>query len=97
MQNVTNFINLLGENYYLDFIIEPYKEEVDYEQHYILIEYQNKYYYELQLDLIKIKQSDIINKVKEFYEKSLSDLYIEVSKLKKDEIEKISKFSHSGY
>ncbi len=92
MQNVTNFINLLGENYYLDFIIEPYKEEVDYEQHYILIEYQNKYYYELQLDLIKIKQSDIINKVKEFYEKSLSDLYIEVSKLKKDEIEKYLNF-----
>lgn len=92
MHNVTNFINLLGENYYLDFIIEPYTEEVDYEQHYILIEYQNKYYYELQLDLIKIKQSDIINKVKEFYEKSLSDLYIEVSKLKKDEIEKYLNF-----
>jgi hypothetical protein len=92
MHNVTNFINLLGENYYLDFIIEPYTEEVDYEKHYILIEYKNKYYYELQLDLIKIKQSDIINKVKEFYEKSLSDLYIEVSKLKKDEIEKYLNF-----
>ena len=92
MQNVTNFINLLGENYYLDFIIEPYAEEVDFEKYYLLVEYQNKYFYELQLDLIKIKQSDIVNKAKEIYKKSLSDLYLEVSKLNKGEIEKLLNF-----
>ena len=45
MQNVTNFINLLGENYYLDFIIEPYEDEVDYEKHFVLVHYLDKKYY----------------------------------------------------
>ena len=66
MQNVTNFINLLGENYYLDFIIQPYAEEVDYEKHFVLVHYQDKKYYEQTHEFIQIRQNEIINDAKSF-------------------------------
>ena len=56
MQNVANFIKLLGENYYLDFIIDPNSEEVSYERHFILVHYQDKNYYEITFEQIKIRQ-----------------------------------------
>ena len=87
MQNVTNFINLLGENYYLDFIIEPYAEEVDYEKHFVLVHYQDKKYYEQTHENIQIRQNEIINEVKSLFQKSISDIYLEVSKKKNSEIE----------
>ena len=87
MQNVTNFINLLGENYYLDFIIEPYAEEVDYEKHFVLVHYQDKKYYEQTHEYIQIRQNEIINDVKSLFQKSISDIYLEVSKKKNNEIE----------
>ena len=67
MQNVTNFINLLGENYYLDFIIEPYKDDFEYEDYYLLVQYQNKKHYELSLELINKRQEDIITNLKVLY------------------------------
>lgn len=87
MQNVTNFINLLGENYYLDFIIEPYAEEVDYDKHFVLVHYQDKKYYEQTHEYIQIRQNEIINEVKSLFQKSISDIYLEVSKKKNSEIE----------
>jgi hypothetical protein len=87
MQNVTNFINLLGENYYLDFIIEPYAEEVDYEKHFVLVHYQDKKFYEQTQEYIQIRQNEIINEIKSLFQKSISDIYLEVSKKKNNEIE----------
>lgn len=87
MQNVTNFINLLGENYYLDFIIQPYAEEVDYEKHFVLVHYQDKKYYEQTHEYIQIRQNEIINDAKSLFQKSISDIYLEVSKKKNNEIE----------
>ena len=72
MQNVTNFINLLGENYYLDFIIQPYAEEVDYEKHFVLVHYQDKKYYEQTHEYIQIRQNEIINDAKSLFEKKVS-------------------------
>ena len=93
MQNVTNFINLLGENYYLDFIIQPYAEEVDYEKHFVLVHYQDKKYYEQTHEYIKIRQNEIINDAKSLFQKSISDIYLEVSKRKNEEIEKFLNFN----
>ena len=93
MQNVTNFINLLGENYYLDFIIQPYVEEVDYEKHFVLVHYQDKKYYEQTHEYIQIRQNEIINEVKSLFQKSISDIYLEVSKRKNEEIEKFLNFN----
>lgn len=87
MQNITDFINLLGENYYLDFIIEPDADEVDYEKHFVLVHYQDKKYYEQTHDFIKVRQNEIINDAKSLFQKSISDIYLEVSKRKNDEIE----------
>lgn len=93
MQNVTNFINLLGENYYLDFIIQPYAEEVDYEKHFVLVHYQDKKYYEQTHEYIQVKQNEIINDIKSLFQKSISDIYLEVSKRKNEEIEKFLNFN----
>lgn len=93
MQNVTNFINLLGENYYLDFIIQPYAEEVDYEKHFVLVHYQDKKYYEQTHEYIQIRQNEIINDAKLLFQKSISDIYLEVSKRKNEEIEKFLNFN----
>ena len=93
MQNVTNFINLLGENYYLDFIIQPYAEEVDYEKHFVLVHYQDKKYYEQTHEYIQIRQNEIINDAKSLFQKSISDIYLEVSKRKNEEIEKFLNFN----
>lgn len=88
MQNVTNFINLLGENYYLDFIIQPYAEEVDYEKHFVLVHYQDKKYYEQTHEYIQRRQNEIINDAKSLFQKCISDIYLEVSQRKNDEIER---------
>ncbi len=93
MQNVTNFINLLGENYYLDFIIQPYAEEVDYEKHFVLVHYQDKKYYEQTHEYIQVRQNEIINEAKSLFQKSISDIYLEVSKRKNEEIEKFLNFN----
>ena len=70
MQHVTNFIKQLGENYYLDFIIEPYKDDFEYEDYYLLVQYQNKKYYELSLELINKRQEDIITNLKVLFKNS---------------------------
>ena len=93
MQNVTNFINLLGENYYLDFIIEPYETEVDYEKHFVLVHYLDKKYYEQNHEYIQIRQNEIINAVKSLFQKSISDIYLEVSKRKNEDIESFLNFN----
>jgi hypothetical protein len=93
MQNVTNFIDLLGENYYLDFIMQPYADEVDYEKHFVLVHYQDKKYYEQTHEYIQVKQNEIINDIKSLFQKSISDIYLEVSKRKNEEIEKFLNFN----
>ncbi|HBK83515.1 MAG TPA: hypothetical protein DDZ41_07940 [Flavobacterium sp.] len=64
MQSVTNFINLFDGDYYLDFIIEPNLEEIYFEQHFVLVHYQDKRYYKQSHDYIQKKQNEIINFVK---------------------------------
>lgn len=86
-------MNLLGENYYLDFIIQPYAEEVDYEKHFVLVHYQDKKYYEQTHEYIQVKQNEIINDIKSLFQKSISDIYLEVSKRKNEEIEKFLNFN----
>lgn len=93
MQNVINFIDLLGENYYLDFIIEPNLEEIDYEKHFVLVHYQDKRYYEQPHDYILKRQNEIINNIKSLYHKSISEIYLEVSKKENIEIEKFLNFN----
>lgn len=79
MQHVTNFIKQLGENYYLDFIIEPYENDFEYEDYYLLVQYQNKKYYELSLELINKRQEDIITNLKVLFKNSISELLVEIA------------------
>ncbi len=88
MQNLNSLIKLLGENYYVDFIIEPDAEEVDYDIHYLMVRYNNVNYYELIPELIGLKQSKIINDCMQLFKNAISEIYIELAS--KDEKGKIN-------
>jgi hypothetical protein len=92
MQSVNSFIKLLGENYYLDFITDPYQEDLDYDKHYLLVKYNNVNYYELNLELIKVKQTEIVNSFKSLFANSLSEIFIEVANKDAKNIESFLNF-----
>lgn len=85
MQYFNSFVEIVGKNYYLEFLINPYDERVDYYQQYILILYQDEYYYEHNFDYIKNIQKRIINDSKELYHKSISEVLINLSNKNVDE------------
>lgn len=79
MEHVPNFFKQLSENYYLDFLIDPIEKDFQYEDYYLLVQYQNKYYYELSLELIKKKQDEIITNLKVLFKNSISEILIEIA------------------
>ncbi len=86
MQNINTFINLLGQNHYLDFLVTPYSEDINYDDCYLLVKYGNRNYYELNLNLIKEKESEIIARLKSLYSNAVSDILIETASKKKKDI-----------
>jgi hypothetical protein len=79
MKAVNSFIKSLGENYYLDFIIDPNSEEVYNSAYSLPVYYHNKFYYELSTSEIHLKRREIVNKIKGLYENALSEIYINLS------------------
>ncbi|MBY8962084.1 hypothetical protein KJK34_04890 [Flavobacterium sp. D11R37] len=79
MKSVTNFINSLGDNYYSFFIIQSDAEVVDFTRYDLKVFYNNNYYYELNLDEIHLKRREILNNVRDKYQKALSEIYINIS------------------
>jgi hypothetical protein len=79
MKSVNYFIKSLGENYYLDFIIDPNSEKVYNSAYALPVYYQNKFYYELCENEIHLKRREIISNVKSLYENALSEIYISLS------------------
>jgi hypothetical protein len=79
MQYFNSFVEIVGKNYYLEFLINPYDEKVDYYQQYILIKYQDEYYYEHNFDYVKNIHKRILNESLELYHKSMSEVLINLS------------------
>lgn len=67
--------------------------EIDYNEHYVMVHYQDKNYYEQPFNFIKIRQNEIIKDCKIFYENSLTEILLEVSKKNNEEIEKFINFN----
>lgn len=93
MKSVKTFIKSLGENYYLDFIVEPYSKLGDYKQHFVLIEYQNNDYYEKNLELIETRQEEIINNIVKQYENALAQIYLKLSTVNSKSLDGFIKFN----
>ena len=64
MKNVNSFVKQLGENYYLDCIVDTNNENIDFNKYFLPVNYQNHYYYELRINEIHLKRREIVNKIK---------------------------------
>lgn len=79
MKNVNSFIKLLGENYYLNLIIDANTESIDFTKYHLPVKYQNYYHYELKFNNIHLKRREIINNVKQLYQDALSEIYVNLT------------------
>ena len=79
MKGIKNFIKNLGRNYYLDFIVDPYSESIDFDKEFVKVTYQNKFYYENNLETIRLRQEEIIVELKKLYEDALSQIYLKLA------------------
>jgi hypothetical protein len=75
MQSVNSFIKLLGKNYYSDFITDINAETLDFDNYYVLVKYQNSFFYELSNNEINKKRKEIFTKIKESYQEALTEIY----------------------
>lgn len=79
MKVIKALLKELQKNHYVDFIIEPYSELVDFTEHEVLIEYDRKNYYEMRLNSIVTRQNEVIKNVRELFNKALSELFIKLA------------------
>ncbi len=93
MKNVKNFIRALGENYYPEFLVNPYSELVQYDEHFVLVEYQNKSYYENSLNFIRVRQQAIIIDLKRQYENALSQIFLKLATTRTETFDSFIKFN----
>ncbi len=75
MQSINSFINLLGKNYYSDFLINVNSETIEFDSYGILVKYNSSYYFELNHSEILLKRKEIISSIKEVYHQALSEVY----------------------
>jgi hypothetical protein len=75
MQNVKSFINLLGKNYYADFLIEIDSETIDFQKYEALVKYQDNFYFELSNSEIIKKQKNSFDELKKSYQEALTEIY----------------------
>lgn len=75
MQSINSFINLLGKNYYSDFLINVNSETIDFDSFIILVNYKGTYFYELNNAEILIKRKEVIIEIKEHYQQALNEIY----------------------
>jgi len=93
MKIVKSFIKALGKNYYFDFIILAGSEDIDYLEHYVLVEYENQDFYEKSLEKIQLRQEEIIKEIKKLYEDSLSEIYLNLSTSDPENFDSFIKFN----
>lgn len=75
MQSINSFINLLGKNYYSDFLINVNAETIDFDSYIVLVNYKGTYFYELNSDEILLKRKEVIIEIKEHYQQALNEIY----------------------
>ncbi len=66
---------------------------IHYESHYVLVNYNNKEYYEKSLDSIRIRQEEIINDIKKLHDDAVSQIYIKISTSKPENYDAFIKFN----
>jgi len=79
MKSIKSLIKALQKNYYLEFLIEPDSDLVDFSEHEVLVEYERANYYKKKLKVIDLIQNDVLKEVRDLYKKSLSELYIKLA------------------
>lgn len=75
MQSINSFINLLGKNYYSDFLINVNSETIDFDSYIVLVKYNGTYFYELNNRETQLKRKEIIYNIKEQYQQALNEIY----------------------
>ena len=75
MQSINSFLNLLGKNYYSEFLINVNSETIDFDSYIILVKYNGTYFYELNNNETLLKRKEIIIEIKEQYQQALNEIY----------------------
>ncbi|WP_299767359.1 hypothetical protein [uncultured Dokdonia sp.] len=93
MKSVKNLIKSLRENYYLEFLVDPNSDLVAFDKHYVLVNYQNKDYYEVDIESIKLRQQEILIDLKKEYENALSQIFLKLATSNSDTFESFIRFN----
>lgn len=75
MQSINSFLNLLGKNYYSEFLINVNSETIDFDSYIILVKYNGTYFYELNNNETLLKRKEIITEIKKQYQQALNEIY----------------------
>lgn len=75
MQSINSFLNLLGKNYYSEFLINVNSETIDFDSYIILVKYNGTYFYELNNNETLLKRKEIIIEIKKQYQQALNEIY----------------------
>ena len=75
MESINSFLNLLGKNYYSEFLINVNSETIDFDSYIILVKYNGTYFYELNNNKTLLKRKEIIIELKEQYQQALNEIY----------------------
>lgn len=75
MQSINSFINILGKNYYSEFLINIDSEIIDFKKYDLLVKYNGSFFFELNGNEIYSKRKEIILTIKEQHQQALSELY----------------------
>lgn len=75
MQSINSFINIIGKNYYSQFLINVDSEIIDFKKYDLLVKYNGSFFFELNGNEIFSKRKEIFLTIKEQHQQALSELY----------------------
>ncbi|WP_026726466.1 hypothetical protein [Flavobacterium sasangense] len=75
MQSINSFINIIGKNYYSEFLINIDSEIIDFKKYDLLVKYNGSFFFELNGNEIFSKRKEIFLTIKEQHQQALSELY----------------------
>jgi hypothetical protein len=75
MQSINSFINIIGKNYYSEFLINIDSEVIDFSKYDLLVRYNGSFFFELNSNEIFSKRKEIFSSIKEQHQQALSELY----------------------
>jgi hypothetical protein len=75
MQSINSFINIIGKNYYSEFLINIDSEIIDFKKFDLLVKYNSSFFFELNSNEVFSKRKEIFVTIKEHHQQALSELY----------------------